>query len=552
MDSDSRAMVIPKGRVLIVEERANQVGSISRMLDLSDYEVTSARIVDAVIEIISKLRPDVVVLDNLSTGRAMLELIELIKLDQDSKDVPLVFISELDDYDSIIRAVELGVDEYLTRPLEQSSLLVRLGTAQEKKWLKKKAEAYINILDEERLKSDKLLFSILPGSVAERLKNDPGVIAESYAETTVMFADIVGFTELASKMSPTRVVTFLNDVFSVFDNLADKHGLEKIKTIGDAYMVAGGVPNKRPDHAEAMGRMALDMLSEVSNVWTPEGGDLRLRIGIHTGPAVAGVIGRKRFIYDLWGDTVNIASRMESQGLPDRIQVSEATYQKLRKDFMLEKRGMLHIKGKGQMITWLLTAQKEAEVAGDEAFAIASAPGEAAKALKLAQEELESLTLVDEATGLYTRRGFVSMVSQLFKLATRENRGMLLLMVNMDNLADIKRTHGVTVGEEALLETGMIFNRTFRTHDIAARIGENRFVVVGMEVTQAPDDILAFRLTSNIDEFNQKAAHPYKIMVSMTSARWDPKMPRDLDDILLELEEGIWEKVVKTDEESPS
>ncbi len=212
----------------------------------------------------------------------------------------------------------------------------------------------------QQQQSEELLRNILPGPIAERLKLEPqNTIADSFAEVTVLFADIVNFTQISSHTPPTELVGVLNSIFSTFDNLADHHGLEKIKTIGDAYMVVGGLPLPQLDHAEAIAEMALDMQKAIARFETNKGEPFSIRIGINTGAVVAGVIGLKKFIYDLWGDTVNTASRMESHGLANRIQVTEATYIKLRDQYLFEKRGAIQIKGKGEMTTYLLTGRRE-------------------------------------------------------------------------------------------------------------------------------------------------------------------------------------------------
>lgn len=209
-------------------------------------------------------------------------------------------------------------------------------------------------LARERDNAERLLLNILPRPIVERLKKDQSAIAEGFDEATVLFADLVGFTPLSSKVSPTTLVSLLNDIFSRFDALTEKHNLEKIKTIGDAYMVAGGIPVPHADHPVAVARLALDMREVVSNVVTPTGEPLQLRIGMHTGPVAAGVIGTKKFTYDLWGDTVNIAARMESHGEPGTIQVSERTAELIRDRFHLEPRGSIEVKGKGAMRTFVL------------------------------------------------------------------------------------------------------------------------------------------------------------------------------------------------------
>ncbi len=215
-------------------------------------------------------------------------------------------------------------------------------------------------LDGERRRADALLENILPAPIVERLKSDGGTIAESFGEASVMFCDIVGFTSYSEKVAPQALVTVLNELFSRFDDLAEKHGVEKIKTIGDAYMVAAGIPVGRGDHAHALAAMALEMPAIVRVVGARHGADLRMRIGIHSGPVVAGVIGKKKFIYDLWGDTVNTASRMESHGLAEEIQVTEATCRFLRDRYDLVERGTIDVKGKGPMQTFLLKGPRAA------------------------------------------------------------------------------------------------------------------------------------------------------------------------------------------------
>jgi class 3 adenylate cyclase len=208
--------------------------------------------------------------------------------------------------------------------------------------------------DQAFARSEGLLLNVLPRTIAERLKRTPGVIAESHPEVTVLFADVVAFTPFTERTAPERVVGALDEIFSAFDGLAQRHGLEKIKTIGDAYMVAAGLPLARTDHAGAMAEMALDMLAEFTRVREALGLDLAIRIGMESGPVVAGVIGRHKFAYDLWGDTVNTASRMESYGVPGRIQVGEGAHQRLQDTHRFEDRGEIEVKGKGLIHAYLL------------------------------------------------------------------------------------------------------------------------------------------------------------------------------------------------------
>ncbi|RMH73364.1 MAG: HAMP domain-containing protein [Cyanobacteria bacterium J007] len=268
----------------------------------------------------------------------LLERIILARLTHLSKDVETIGI----DNDLSRRVSIPGKDELSSLASAINSMLGAIESSTEQ----------VKI---EQQKAENLLLNILPEPIADRLKLQENTIADSFAEVTVLFADIVGFTKLSSEIPAAELVRLLNEIFSRFDRLVGKHGLEKIKTIGDCYMVVSGLPVPREDHAEAIAEMALDMQAEIAKFNQKMDTSLSMRIGIHTGPVIAGVIGIKKFIYDLWGDTVNIASRMESHGIPGCIHLSEATYECLKnRDYLLKERGTIDIKGKGRMRTYLL------------------------------------------------------------------------------------------------------------------------------------------------------------------------------------------------------
>lgn len=222
-----------------------------------------------------------------------------------------------------------------------------------------KSRLYQRVLEEHE-RAERLLRNILPGPVADRLKAEGGRIADGFSDVSVLFADLVDFTEWSAEMEPTDLVRLLNEIFLEFDDLTDRYDLEKIKTIGDSYMVAAGLPAPREDHAHAITEMGLDMLDlmRMSRFRTPQGDPIRLRIGIHSGPVVAGVIGRKKYAYDLWGDTVNWASRLETHGVPGRIHVSAATHDLLEDDYPFEPMRRVELKGKGTVNTWLLAERR--------------------------------------------------------------------------------------------------------------------------------------------------------------------------------------------------
>ena len=221
-----------------------------------------------------------------------------------------------------------------------------------------RAEAAMEV---EYSRSEALLTNILPATVAAKLK-DPahGTIADRYDDAAILFADIAGYTEQSSEISPTELVRFLDRLYTTFDRLVDRHGLEKIKTTGDAYMVVSGAPTPRPDHIEAIADLALDLCRAVAELRDPRGEPVPMRMGIAAGPVVAGVVGARRFFYDVWGDAVNVASRMESTDIIGRIQLPQNVFERLRHDFVLEERGEIEVKGKGVMRTWFLVARKPA------------------------------------------------------------------------------------------------------------------------------------------------------------------------------------------------
>lgn len=208
--------------------------------------------------------------------------------------------------------------------------------------------------DAAERRSEELLLNVLPEPIAARLKRGQEPIADHYDDISVLFADLAGFTVRSAHETPAATVAVLNEVFSVFDDLVRRYGLEKIRTIGDSYMVAAGAPVARPDHLSAICEMALDLQRAVERLNRDKDWDLSFRVGINCGPAVAGIVGRQKFHYDVWGDTVNLASRMESHGLPDRIQVTEAVYERLKSEFVFERRGFIEVKGKGSTLTYLL------------------------------------------------------------------------------------------------------------------------------------------------------------------------------------------------------
>lgn len=345
------------GTILVVDDVEANRDLLARRLQRQGHTVTTAANGLEALELIQRQPFDIILCDIMMPEINGYEVLEQVKTNPTLRHISVIMISALDEMDSVVKCIELGAEDYLFKPFNPVLLKARIRACLEKKRLRDQEQAYLQELRVEREKTEHLLLNILPQAVAEKLKQDQQPIAESFADVSVLFADIVNFTVLASERSPIETVILLNEIFSSFDVLASKHGLEKIKTIGDAYMVVGGVPIPRDDHVEAIAVMALEMQAAIAHFNGRTGETLSLRIGLNTGPAVAGVIGTHKFIYDLWGDTVNLASRMESLGIPGQIQVPEAVYQRLHKTFQFEPRGEIEVKGKGSMMTYLLLHQ---------------------------------------------------------------------------------------------------------------------------------------------------------------------------------------------------
>ncbi len=346
------------GRVLVVDDSETNRDILARRLGREGYEVECVADGALALEAVGSRKFDLVLLDIMMPGLNGYQVLERLKATAELRDIPVIMISALDEIDSIVRCIEMGAEDYLPKPFNPVILRARVEASMEKKRLRDREQAYLAQLRVEREKSERLLLNILPSAIAERLKEDQGIIAESFAEATILFSDVVGFTQMSALISPVELVYLLNEIFSSFDELATRHGLEKIKTIGDAYMVAAGLPERRPDHAAAMAEMALDMQDALAAFNRERGAALDIRTGINTGPVVAGIIGTSKFIYDLWGDAVNTASRMESHSTPGRIQVTAATYAHLHHAYRFEARGTVNVKGKGDMPTYFLLGRK--------------------------------------------------------------------------------------------------------------------------------------------------------------------------------------------------
>jgi PleD family two-component response regulator len=341
-----------KGNILIVDDTPDNLRLLSTILAEKGYEVGKALNGQIALMSVHASPPDLILLDINMPQMNGYEVCEHLKADDQTREIPVIFISALDDVFDKVTAFQVGGVDYITKPFHREEVLARVQTHLN-------IRALQNALRQEQEKSDRLLLNILPEAIIEELKQKQSAIPKQYDEASFLFTDIVSFAPNSSAMPPTEVVNLLNQVFSTFDQLVERHGIEKIRTIGDAYFVAAGLPVERKDHAEAIAEMALDMQEAIARFQWPNGESLCIRIGINTGgPVVAAVVGLKKFAYDVWGNTVNIACRMESLSIPGRIHATADTYERLKDKYEFEERGAITVKGKGEMTTYWLTGRK--------------------------------------------------------------------------------------------------------------------------------------------------------------------------------------------------
>ncbi len=358
---------IHNSHILAVDDQQDNLDLLEAFLGDAGYQnVHCTRDPREALNIVRRKEPDLIVLDLHMPHMDGFALLEALRPSiPEGTYLPVLVLTADATIEARQRALAAGARDFLTKPLEETETLLRIRNLLEARALHVELKEHNAALEEvnrqldtARETSERLLLNVLPRSIAERLKRDPGTIADSFEEATVLFSDIAGFTRICEQATPEKLVAWLGDVFAEIDALAEQFGIEKIKTIGDAYMLACGVPTKRNDHAEVMAEFALSLLEATAGKTTPGGGPLRLRIGMHTGRVVAGVIGTRRFAYDLWGDTVNTASRMQTHSPEGAIHVSPAVFERLCDWYEFTGRGSVPIKNKGTLQTYLLVGRK--------------------------------------------------------------------------------------------------------------------------------------------------------------------------------------------------
>ena len=355
---------ILKASLLVVDDQRANVALLEQILRGAGYvSIASTSDPREVCELHRQNHYDLILLDIQMPGMDGFQVMESLKEIETGGYLPVLVLTAQPDHK--LRALKAGAKDFVTKPFDLAEVLVRVHNLLEVRLLHRETKRLYERVVAEQKVAERLLLNVLPRAIAERLKGRPEVtadsfnevIADSFADVTVVFADIVGFTKFSESVSPEVLVEVLNDIFTRFDIAADHRGLEKIKTIGDAYMAAAGLPVPVPDHAVRAAHLALDMIEVLDRFNEESPHSLEIRIGLSTGAVVAGVIGKRKFLYDLWGDAVNAASRMESHGVSGRIQLTDSTGRLLGAPFALEQRGPIEVKGKGEMHTWFLNGR---------------------------------------------------------------------------------------------------------------------------------------------------------------------------------------------------
>jgi len=352
-------------RILVVDDSRMLRMGISRSLrQIGVQHIEEAADGLAALERLEREPFDVMLLDMEMPLMDGLDVLAKMQTNPNLRGLPVIVISGAESIDGVVACIEMGAEDYLPKPFSQVLLRARLTSSLEKKQLRDleraqrlQLQAQHDLLKLEQEKTENLLLNILPRSIANRLKSGEERCADSHSNVTVMFCDLVGFTKMSQGMNPSQLVEMLHELFTSFDKLVEEAGLEKIKTIGDCYMLVGGLPDPRQDHAQAVIDVAIKMVTTMARLDCIYKCGLQIRIGIHSGPVVAGVIGTHKFTYDIWGPTVNEASRMESSGQPSRIHISAVTAGLLAEDFDLEHRGMVETKSLGLLSTYFVNGR---------------------------------------------------------------------------------------------------------------------------------------------------------------------------------------------------
>lgn len=347
--------ILNRMSILVVDDDVPYLEMTKMLLRSMDFsKVFHASSGQDALAVLAKESIDVVLTDVNMMGMDGLALLRQMKQRVEFAHIPVIMISGVDGMETVIESIEQGAEDYLHKPIKEKLLWARVMATLERKYLRDRERRLFERIEQEKSRSEAILYNLIPESIVERLKQGEENIAEVFADCTVLFADIVDFTDLSSRLEPSALVKMINTIFHAFDGILEVYDLEKIKTNGDNYIVVGGLPPAREGHAQRCIEFAKQAILEIEEYNRLQNMNLQLRIGLNTGPVVAGVVGKTRFSFDLWGDTVNLASRMESLSLPNRIHLTDSTRLALNGSHRFESRGQVDVKGVGKLETFLL------------------------------------------------------------------------------------------------------------------------------------------------------------------------------------------------------
>lgn len=342
------------GRILVIDDELMNREILTRQLERKGHSVQAVGSAKETFEMLERERFDLFLLDILMPDTNGIEVLGRLKSEPEWREIPVVMVSGLKETDAIVKCISAGAEDYLPNPIDPVLLHARVDACLERlRWREREIE-FTNQIKFEKDRADALLHAMLPAPVIHRLNDGETHIADRFESATILFADIVDFTPLVARMDASDLVRELSNLFSAFDDLATQHGIEKIKTIGDAYMAAAGIPTHRADHAHSVLIFARDIIGAMSDRSVSEA-DLKIRVGIHTGPVIAGLIGKKRSVYDVWGETVNLASRLEATGKAGHIQISKATKDALGPHGQHAQARDHVVKGVGKITSYFIT-----------------------------------------------------------------------------------------------------------------------------------------------------------------------------------------------------
>jgi class 3 adenylate cyclase len=347
-----------QGLILVVDDNLINRTLLATSLEEENFTVRLATNGRQALEMLHEEPFDAMLLDLLMPEMDGYQVLEMTMKDEHLRHIPVIIISALDEMDSVVRCIEMGATDYLTKPFDPVLLRARLGSCLVNKRLRDMEQEHMRLIQAERERADRLLLNILPEPIAAQLKLGAQKIVERFSDVSVLFADIVNFTPWVVNHTPDQLLEVLETVFSAFDQLVEKHQTEKIKTIGDAYMVACGVPLPCSDHLGQIADLALEMRAVFYSLPLIKRDQLELRIGINCGPVVAGVIGQKKFTYDMWGEMVNTASRLQTHCEGGEIHAAEPVYMRLKDSYEFQEKGLIQMKSIGKMQTYLLIGKK--------------------------------------------------------------------------------------------------------------------------------------------------------------------------------------------------